>query len=132
MDRAGKVSNGKNREVIIFSDEIGWHTGQLQIGLNLSGIKTRVLNLSSIDIFIDCAKDNFVMRNFNTIPSCCFVRGIEGGTLEQVTRRLAILHQLESLGVPIVNSGKGIENSCLLYTSPSPRDISGSRMPSSA
>ena len=59
MDRAGKVSNGKNREVIIFSDEIGWHTGQLQIGLNLSGIKTRVLNLSSIDIFIDCAKDNF-------------------------------------------------------------------------
>ena len=26
----------------------------------------------------------------------------------------------------------GSENSCLLYTSPSPRDISGSRMPSSA
>ena len=27
---------------------------------------------------------------------------------------------------------KAIEDSCLLYTSPSPRDISGSRMPSSA
>ena len=28
--------------------------------------------------------------------------------------------------------GMGSANSCLLYTSPSPRDISGSRMPSSA
>ena len=27
---------------------------------------------------------------------------------------------------------RGAEYSCLLYTSPSPRDISGSRMPSSA
>ena len=67
MDRAGEVSNGKNGEVVIFSDETGWHTDQLQIGLNLSGIKTRVLNLSHIDIFIDCAKDNFVIRNFNCL-----------------------------------------------------------------
>ena len=111
MDRAGKLSNGKTGEIVIFSDEVGWHTDQLQIGLNLSGIKTRILNLSSVDIFIDCAKDNFVIRNFNANPSCCFVRGIEGGTLEQVTRRLAVLHQLEFLGIPIVNSGKGIENS---------------------
>jgi len=111
MDRVGKVSNEKKREVIIFSDEIGWHTDQLQIGLNLSGIKTRILDLSSIDVFIDCAKDNFIMRNFNMSPSCCFVRGIAGGSLEQITRRLAILHQLEFLGVPIVNSGRGIENS---------------------
>ena len=96
MDRAGKVSNGDKGEIIIFSDEIGWHTDQLQIGFNLSGIKTTILNLSSIDLFIDCPKDTFVIRNFNTNPSCCFVRGIEGGTLEQVTRRLAILHQLES------------------------------------
>ena len=44
-------------------------------------------------------------------PSCCFVRGIAGGSLEQITRRLAILHQLEFLGIPIVNSGRGIENS---------------------
>ena len=43
MDRAGKVSNGKKGEIIIFSDEIGWHTDQLQIGFNLSGIKTRIL-----------------------------------------------------------------------------------------
>ena len=101
----------RDRELIIFSDELGWHTDQLQIGLKFLGIKTRILNLSSTDILIDCAKDNFVTRNFNANLSCCFVRGIEGGTLEQITRRLAILHQLKFLGIPIVNSGKGIENS---------------------
>ena len=53
------------RELIIFSDELGWHTDQLKIGLNLSGIKSRILNLSSTDILIDCARDNFIMRNFN-------------------------------------------------------------------
>ena len=31
-----------------------------------------------------------------------------------------------------INLEWGRDNSCLLYTSPSPRDISGSRMPSSA
>jgi len=111
MDRAGKVSNAKKGEIIIFSDEIGWHTDQLQTGFNFSGVKTRIQNLSTIDIFIDCAKETFVVRNLKANPSCCFVRGIEGGTLEQVTRRLGILHQLEFLGIPIVNSGKGIENS---------------------
>ena len=30
------------------------------------------------------------------------------------------------------DSDKDTSNNCLLYTSPSPRDISGSRMPSSA
>ena len=34
-------------------------------------------------------------------------------------------------GVAII-SKKKLDNVCLLYTSPSPRDISGSRMPSSA
>ena len=33
---------------------------------------------------------------------------------------------------PTWNTGSESKRSCLLYTSPSPRDISGSRMPSSA
>ena len=38
---------------------------------------------------------------------------------------------INNLIVDITDSGQ-VFNSCLLYTSPSPRDISGSRMPSSA
>ena len=35
-----------------------------------------------------------------------------------------------ALGAEVIRSG--VNRGCLLYTSPSPRDISGSRMPSSA
>ena len=41
----------------------------------------------------------------------------------------------KSLWIQRINAGvraEGLTYSCLLYTSPSPRDISGSRMPSSA
>ena len=38
-------------------------------------------------------------------------------------------HTVEVEDTPSV---RGMINNCLLYTSPSPRDISGSRMPSSA
>ena len=52
MDRAGKVSNRKTGEIVIFSDEIGWHTDELQVGLNLSRIKTRILNVKEKNIHI--------------------------------------------------------------------------------
>ena len=41
-----------------------------------------------------------------------------------------ILDRLEASGV--FNQISTVSSTCLLYTSPSPRDISGSRMPSSA
>ena len=49
-------------------------------------------------------------------------------TPETVKKLVAARHEL------VVQAGAGISASitCLLYTSPSPRDISGSRMPSSA
>ena len=37
-----------------------------------------------------------------------------------------------AFGAPVVFTALGRGTACLLYTSPSPRDISGSRMPSSA
>ena len=48
---------------------------------------------------------------------------------------LAITHQIANYpGVPVDISGEKLLTlmSCLLYTSPSPRDLSTSRMPSSA
>ena len=45
--------------------------------------------------------------------------------------RIRVFHE-EETGLDHVALTLGDMNSCLLYTSPSPRDISGSRMPSSA
>lgn len=45
----------------------------------------------------------------NTLPPGVFVRGVAGGTLQQVIMRLDILHALKMLGVLVYNDGRTIE-----------------------
>ena len=63
------------------------------------------------------------------------------GASLNLEEKLAIAHQLARLGVDVIEAGfpfaspgdfKAVNKICLLYTSPSPRDLSTSRMPSSA
>ena len=60
------------------------------------------------------------------------VLGGDGRSATDGRRTLAVTQAagLDPAGQTIGVSGSGYD--CLLYTSPSPRDISGSRMPSSA
>ena len=52
---------------------------------------------------------------------------------EQVFNKLSDLSNLESVRDKLADKVQGMEfDSCLLYTSPSPRDYGRSRMPSSA
>jgi RimK family alpha-L-glutamate ligase len=44
-------------------------------------------------------------------PTAAFVRGVPGGTLEEVTFYLAILHALKRCGVPVYNDAAAIERS---------------------
>ena len=64
----------------------------------------------------DCAlnflpgKPAVVIPGFEeTLPVGVFVRGVPGGTLQQVIARLDILHALEMLGVHVYNNGRAIE-----------------------
>lgn len=43
------------------------------------------------------------------LPDGAFVRGVPGGTLEQVVLRLDVLHALKLDGVPVYNDGRAIE-----------------------
>ena len=56
-------------------------------------------------------------------------------TFDFVTKERTIWHPLEQTFTQIIDGDlddDGIPNFCLLYTSPSPRDATLSRMPSSA
>ncbi len=46
---------------------------------------------------------------FDQLPPAAFVRGVSGGTLQQIITRLNILHLLRTLGVMVYNDGKAIE-----------------------
>jgi len=43
------------------------------------------------------------------LPDAMFVRSISGGSFEEVTRRLGVLHALGTLGVPVWNPARAIE-----------------------
>ena len=58
-----------------------------------------------------------------------------GGVMPAILRRTCALREAVGPDVPIYISKMDVKDafrSCLLYTSPSPRDLSTSRMPSSA
>ncbi len=45
----------------------------------------------------------------DSLPDAAFVRGVPGGSLEQVVLRLDLLHALKAIGMPVYNDGRAIE-----------------------
>jgi len=45
------------------------------------------------------------------MPDAAFVRGVPGGSLEEVVFYLDVLHALKSAGIPVYNDGRAVERS---------------------
>ena len=98
--------------VAIMTDEVGWHTRQLQAALRARGHLGRCVDLADCRIDTTAAWHGLVIPGFGReLPDAALVRGIAGGSFEQVTKRLGVLHALRELGVPVYNDGRAIERS---------------------
>jgi RimK family alpha-L-glutamate ligase len=98
--------------VAIMTDETGWHTRQLQAALRARGASGRCIDLAACDIDTAHAPHGLAIPGFGTsLPDAALVRGIAGGSFEQVTKRLGVLHALRELGVPVYNDARAIERS---------------------
>ena len=98
--------------IAIATDEIGWHTRQLQAALRARGAHGRCLDLADVRIDTGFAWHGLALPGFGReLPDAVLVRGIAGGSFEQVTRRLGVLHALRELGVPVYNDARAIERS---------------------
>ena len=98
--------------VVIMTDETGWHTRQLQAALRARGAVGRCLDLAECRIDTTQAWHGLVLPGYgHTLPDAVLVRGIAGGTFEQVTKRLGVLHALREFGVPVYNDARAIERS---------------------
>jgi RimK family alpha-L-glutamate ligase len=96
----------------IMTDETGWHTRQLQAALRARGCIGRCVDLAACRIDTTAAWHGLVIPGFGReLPDAALVRGIAGGTFEQVTKRLGVLHALRELGVPVYNDARAIERS---------------------
>ena len=98
--------------IAIATDEVGWHTRQLQAALRERGAVGRCVDLEDCRIDTGASWHGLVIPGFGAeLPDAVLVRGIAGGTFEQVTKRLGVLHALRELGVPVYNDARAIERS---------------------
>ena len=98
--------------VAIMTDETGWHTARLKRAFRARGVEARCVDLADCRIDTTWAPYGLALPGFgHALPDAVFVRGIAGGTFEQVTLRLGILHALRECGVPVYNDARAIERS---------------------
>ncbi len=96
-------------KVPVFTDDPGWHGKRLNEAFAVRGFQAVFVSLK--DCFLDLTTNSsgVVIPGFETLPAFAFVRGVPGGTLQQVIVRLNILHALEMLGVKVYNTGRAVE-----------------------
>lgn len=98
--------------IAIFTDETGWHTRQLQTALRRRGAVGRCVDLADCHIDTAASWHGLLIPGYGRdLPDAAIVRGIAGGSFEQVTKRLGVLHALRELGVPVCNDARAIERS---------------------
>jgi len=97
-------------DIVIFTDEPGWHGRQLETWFTENGFQTKCASLSECRIEVTGEASGIWIPGFDgRLPDGAFVRGVPGGSLEEIVLRLDYLHQLAVLGRPVFNSGRTIE-----------------------
>ena len=98
--------------VAIMTDETGWHTARLKAALRARNCSCRYVDLADCRFETTWAAHGLVIPGYGRgLPDAVIVRGIAGGSFEQVTLRLGILHALRELGIPVYNDARSIERS---------------------
>jgi tetrahydromethanopterin:alpha-L-glutamate ligase len=98
--------------IAIITDDPGWHGARLREAFAEKGFASTYVSLTECRIFIESGSLPVRMPGFESaFPDGVFVRGVPGGSLEQVVHYLDILHALKDLGIVVYNDGRAIERS---------------------
>ncbi len=98
--------------IAIFTDDPGWHGKQLRLAFENLGYRSDFVSLTQCGFAIESGRSPLLIPGFEQgLPDAAFVRGVPGGSLEEVVIYLDILHALKLLGIPVYNDGYAIERS---------------------
>jgi RimK family alpha-L-glutamate ligase len=98
--------------IAIFTDLPGWHGARLQRAFAARGAESVLLSLRDCAIALRTGAPRLHLPGLGGgLPDAAFVRGIAGGTLEEVVFRLDVLHALEAFNIPVYNNVRAIERS---------------------
>ncbi len=99
-------------KIAVVADSVGWHTSKVVEAFTRSGCEVCVAALTDCEFSTRADPASWLIPGFDgAIPDGVFVRGVPGGTLEQVVFYLDVLHAMEHLGVPVYNDARAIERS---------------------
>jgi len=99
---------GPPPRVAVFTDKLDWHVIRTLRALRAQGATPVAVRLSACKIVTGRAQ-GLIIPGFRDLPDLAIVRAIGDGSLEAITMRLGVLHALEALGVPVLNSARAIE-----------------------
>lgn len=99
-----------NPRIPVFTDDAGWHGKRLQAAFAARGYEAVFVSLRDCHLELLPGRAGVHIPGFDAgLPDGVFVRGVPGGTLQQVIARLDILHALKLLGVTVYNDGRAVE-----------------------
>ena len=98
------------RQIAIITDDPGWHGKQLCRAFAEQQCHAVYLSLTECRLNLDNNSLPIYLPGFDErLPDAVFVRGVPGGSLEEVVLYLDILHALKICGIPVYNHGRAIE-----------------------
>jgi RimK family alpha-L-glutamate ligase len=98
-----------NPAIVLFGDGRDWHGRSLLRAFKRRGIKPLVAPLATCGFSTETATGLAIPGLGDHRPEAAFVRFVPGGSFEQVTTYLGVLHGLRELGVTVWNDARAIE-----------------------
>jgi tetrahydromethanopterin:alpha-L-glutamate ligase len=97
-------------KIALFVHKPDWHARRLKKAFATLDVETVMLSLGKSGFAIGRGGHGLKLPGFDgELPRAAFVRTIPGGSFEQVTMRLGVLHALRELGVPVHNDARAVE-----------------------
>ncbi|MCS6877824.1 MAG: RimK family alpha-L-glutamate ligase [Geminicoccaceae bacterium] len=100
--------DGARRPELLVLGGGGWHWERLARAARELALPVRRLGFPALR-FDATARYGLRLGEDEDLPGAVLVRFVPGGSFEQVTRRLGLLHALEALAVPVINPATAIE-----------------------
>ncbi|MGD7036521.1 ATP-grasp domain-containing protein [Methylotuvimicrobium buryatense] len=98
--------------IAVFTDDPGWHGKALRLAFAARGYSADYVSLTECRLNLVSEGLPVSIPGFeHALPDAVFVRGVPGGSLEEVVFYLDILHALKIIGVPVYNDAGAIERS---------------------
>jgi RimK family alpha-L-glutamate ligase len=95
--------------IVMFGDGRDWHGRSLTRAFKRRGITPLLAPLNQCGFSTETATGLFIPGLRDQVPEGAFVRFVPGGTFEEVTLYLGVLHALRELGVTVWNDARAIE-----------------------